>query len=89
MVDSQAVERLSPRHHPPAAPGSKFPISGVGAIDNGTVWFRGLFSTLGCALAAGGPLGKDIAPFRVNFDDPIDLGTAPDLRPLIPGRVSV
>ena len=58
-------------------PGSRFPITGVGAVDNAVVWYRGLFSTLGCALAACGPSGKEVSPFRANLDDPLDQGTAP------------
>jgi hypothetical protein len=65
---------VSPRPFQPGVPGSRFPISGVGAIDNATVWFRGLFSSLGCALAACGRSGKEITPLRANMDDYLDFG---------------
>jgi hypothetical protein len=82
----EALRAMEARPNPPAPPGSKFPISGVGTIDNGTVWFRGLFAALGSALAASGPTGRSIVPFRCNQDDDVDgtvvvLCTAIDTHP--------
>ncbi len=71
MASTQAAGKanISPREYSAPAPGTLFPLVG-GQVDNGTVWFRGLFSALGAALAACGRSGREISHLKTNHDLP-------------------
>lgn len=63
------LRQITPREYSSLTPGSKFPLTGPGVRDNGSIWFRGLFGALGAALAACGKSGTQISHLKVNHDD--------------------
>ncbi len=67
---SRTVETVvSPREFSAIVPGSKFPLTGAGVRDNGSLWFRGLFGALGSSLAACGRTGREVSHMKINVDE--------------------